>query len=138
MPFPVLPVPAKAGPTGPGTGREVGSRKAPIWLRHDVAPRASVQSSRTGTQRSIGPGHAKATGPAKPTERVQPCAEGQDGRTSLHTSSASSRHAKNSPSTTPSSRCRSGVAMDSQRLAACSISTAVSMPTAARSILARD
>ncbi|KAG0911113.1 hypothetical protein G6F32_016784 [Rhizopus arrhizus] len=25
MPFPVLPVPAKAGPTGPGTGREVGS-----------------------------------------------------------------------------------------------------------------
>lgn len=59
------------------------------------------------------------------------------GLTSLQAHSTNPRQARNNPSTTPSSKCRSGSAATRQRSAACSSSSTVSAPTIARSLLAR-
>ncbi len=63
---------------------------------------------------------------------------GRSLRPNLPTSPLSQSPAsQNSPSTTPSSRCRSGSAATRQRSAECSTSSTVSSPTNARSVLAR-
>ncbi len=59
------------------------------------------------------------------------------GLTATAAHSANPRQARNKPSTTPSSKCRSGSAATRQRSAACSTSSTVSRPTNARSVLAR-
>lgn len=59
------------------------------------------------------------------------------GLTSWQAHSTNPRQARNSPSTTPSSKCRSGSAATRQRSAACRSSSTVSAPTIARSLLAR-
>lgn len=59
------------------------------------------------------------------------------GLTSRQAHSASPRQARNNPSTTPSSKWRSGSAATRQRSAECSTSSTVSRPTNARSVLAR-
>ncbi|BBQ11584.1 hypothetical protein WP1W18C01_19440 [Stenotrophomonas maltophilia] len=62
---------------------------------------------------------------------------GHSGLTSRQAHSTNPRQARNSPSTTPSSKCRSGSAATRQRSAACNSSNTVSAPTIARSVLAR-
>ncbi len=65
------------------------------------------------------------------------CERSHSGLTSWHAHSTNPRQAKNNPSTTPSSKCRSGSAATRQRSAACSNSSTVNAPTIARSLLAR-
>lgn len=65
------------------------------------------------------------------------CRHAHSGLTSRQAHSSNPRQARNNPSTTPSSKCRSGSAATRQRSAACSTSSTVSAPTIARSLLAR-
>lgn len=71
-----------------------------------------------------------------PYRRSMDC-RSHSGRTSRQAHSTNPLQARNNPSTTPSSKCRSGSAATRQRSAACSTSSTVSAPTIARSLLAR-
>ncbi len=75
----------------------------------------------------------------KSAARLLVCSLGlsHSGLTSRQAHSTSPRQARNSPSTIPSSKCRSGSAATRQRSAACRSSSTVSAPTIARSLLAR-